>query len=176
MKVKNVQGFQVGDVLVSDTHSASVLAIQDDSLSLSRRVTRCQASNLTKTFQTAHPDAGVPHFLAQWTQYWKRQETPEDHDVQAILEYLPQVHQAALPPLSLEDWRCALRSANPKTMRGTDSWTVRELRLLPDAFAQVLLDLMMGFGRLCSWPEQLTKWLLILLRKQGSGTPSWDLL
>eukprot|EP00438_Fugacium_kawagutii_P008453 Skav217434 [mRNA] locus=scaffold1729:263093:266058:+ [translate_table: standard] len=61
-------------------------------------------------------------------------------------------------------------------MRGIDGWSTLELRALPRAWVQPLLDLFARVVALRQWPRQLAVWLLILLRKTDTVVPTWDLL
>ncbi len=64
-------------------------------------------------------------------------------------------------------------------MCGTDNWSIPELKLLPDVIVEILLGLEL-FNAIeqteMQWPTQLSKWLLVVLRKTDSATPDWTLL
>ena len=92
------------------------------------------------------------------------------------LNLLPDLPERTLPPLSLEDWKVALRSAKTSSMRGIDGWGVKELRLVPDELVAVLLKLYGYIEQGGKWPAQLTHWMLIVLRKTDVQPADWTML
>eukprot|EP00438_Fugacium_kawagutii_P028727 Skav229627 [mRNA] locus=scaffold649:9656:14851:+ [translate_table: standard] len=175
IKVRNLSDFRPGDHLTGGGTTVEILEICHDSVLLSQRLSRRQAIELSKTVHTADPDVWVPEFLKQWEQFWQREESPSGSDIDHIVSRLPS-HQVDLGPLSLEVWEATLRMSNTSTMRGTDAWTIKELRQVPSAFVRLLLDILQTCETRAVWPQQLTQWLLIFLRKNGAKVPSWDLL
>eukprot|EP00438_Fugacium_kawagutii_P030029 Skav210980 [mRNA] locus=scaffold712:336637:344883:- [translate_table: standard] len=176
IKVRNISDFRPGDKLSGDGLTVTIQDICQDSVLCSQRLTRRQAAGLSKTIHTADPEVWVPEFLKQWECFWQREESPSEPDIAHVVSRLPSHPQVDVGPLSLEVWDAALRDSNTGTMRGTDAWTIKELRQVPPAFVLKLLDILSFCESRATWPLQLTQWLLVLLRKTSAKVPSWDLL
>ena len=174
-KLANPGDFQVGMALTTGDLVVEVKALGLDTIQVSSRLTRRQASELSCAYTTAEPSDWVPHFLGNWEQFWKSEDPVDVPSVQ-LLNDLPQFPQVHLPPLSLCDWRDAVKSAKTRTMRGIDGWTATELRWLPDSVVTLLLLLFDQVRQSREWPKQLTTWLLILLRKSPVPSPDWSLI
>ena len=70
-----------------------------------------------------------------------------------------------------------MRTSKSTTMCGTDNRSIPELKLLPDVIVEILLELFNAIEQTkMQWPTQLSKWLLVVLRKTDSATPDWTLL
>lgn len=74
------------------------------------------------------------------------------------MQAIPNFPQMVFPPLQLQDWKRALRSARKRTMRGADGWSVQELLWLSDEFTSLLLRIFQRAEQLACWPEQLSTW------------------
>ena len=61
-------------------------------------------------------------------------------------------------------------------MRGADGWSIQELSWLSDEFTSLLLLIFQEAERLRIWPEQLTTWVLVLLRKGDDPCPGWSMI
>ena len=178
IKVANPQDFPVDSRLCYGDNVVQVVSVAQDSIQLSARLTRREASELQRTFTTADPQIWAPAFLHNWEQFW-RTDTLVDVDdapVAQVLQSLPQFPPDRLPPLCWDDWVSAVRSAKKRTMRGVDGWSAKELCLLPRDVVELLLCLFDQVSRWKSWPVQLTTWLLVLLRKTDNPSPDWSLL
>ena len=92
---------------------------------------------------------------------------------QAYVGLVPQVPAASLVPLDFSLWTQALRSSKPTSMRGVDGWSFAELRLIPQGFVEVLLQLFHWCEQTCTWPRVFQTWLVVLLRKIPTGIVSW---
>ena len=176
--VANHFAFSVGDTLHGEDFQVRVLDKQGDSLHVDRMLSRRQAAHLTKNFVTSDPEVWAPHFLSNWSKYWNRDE--EDEIVREhipYLETLPSYHEVDFGPLTIAHWRQALKTSKVTTMRGTDHWAIPDLKILPDCLVEILLTIYntVETGRL-AWPKQLSKWLLVVLRKTETDTPDWTLL
>ena len=112
-----------------------------------------------------------------WSQFWQRHADPTQVDwsrVTAFAEaYLPR-GQLSLPPISLEQWRGALRRFKPQAARGPDGFARLDLLNMSDAHASQLLDFLTDIeSGVRSWPEQWLVSLICCLKKpndkQGSN-------
>ena len=102
---------------------------------------------------------------------WPR---PQDVGTEHVpsLESLPEVPEVDVGPLTLEHWHQALRTSKSSTMCGTDGWCIPELKMLPNSLVSILLDIYNTIETTAApWPAQLSKWLLVVLRKTESETP-----
>ena len=61
-------------------------------------------------------------------------------------------------------------------MRGADGWSVQELLWLSDEFTSLLLRIFQRAEQLACCPEQLSTWVLVLLRKTDDACPGWSLI
>ena len=174
--IRNPQDFTVGDVLHTGNLQVTVQAILDGKLQVNHLLSRRQAAALHKSFVTADPNVWCPNFLDRWDTFWKRDDEETPLDFGPYLNLLPDLPERTLPPLSLEDWKVALRSAKTSSMRGIDGWGVKELRLVPDELVAVLLKLYGYIEQGGKWPAQLTHWMLIVLRKTDVQPADWTML
>ena len=101
---------------------------------------------------------------------------PEQDAIDQVLHAMPHHPPLAFPPLRLADWKQALKSARKRTMRGADSWSIQELSWLSDEFTSLLLLISQEAERLQAWPEQLTMWVLVLLREGDDPCPGWSMI
>ena len=178
IKLSNPFDFPIGSEVCVGRRNVKVVAVAQDSIQLTDRLTRREASNLHRTFTTADPQVWAPHFLAKWEHFWRSDSLvdPEESTVQQVLQSLPTFPQDSLAPLCWDDWVVAVHSAKKKTMRGIDGWSAKELCMLPRDVVELLLKLFDQIATWGHWPVQLTTWLLVLLRKSDCQTPDWSLL
>ncbi len=174
--IRNPQDFTVGDTLYTGDLQVNVQSITDSKLQVDHLLSRRQAVALRKNFVTADPNVWCPNFLSEWDTFWKRDDQETSLDFGPYLNLLPNFPERSLPPLSLEDWKFALKSAKSSSMRGVDGWGVKELRLVPDELVKVLLNLYGYIEQGGEWPSQLTHWMLIVLRKTDLQPADWTML
>jgi hypothetical protein len=175
IQVLNPQDFPLGCVLYGDSAEVKIIDKQADSLQFDRLLSRKEASSLFRSFVSAEPEVWTDHFLSQWSTYWNR-PTVEDDAIQEVMQAMPNFPQMVFPPLQLQDWKRALRSARKRTMRGADGWSVQELLWLSDEFTSLLLRIFQRAEQLACCPEQLSTWVLVLLRKTDDACPGWSLI
>lgn len=92
------------------------------------------------------------------------------------MHLLPEIEPNHLVPLTWTDWVRALKSAKSTSMRGTDCWSIPELKRLPRSVVEVLLGIFHHIEQGSRWPGQLTHWKLIVLRKSNVSDIDWTLL
>ena len=138
IKVSNPSDFPVGCLLQGDRFQVQVLHTEADYVQVDRLLTRREASQLYRSFVSAEPEVWTEHFLSQWNSFWNR-PVVEQEAIDQVLQSMPHYPPLEFPPLSLEDWRRALKSARKRTMRGADGWSVQELSWLSDEFTLLLL-------------------------------------
>ena len=153
-----------------------VQSVSDSKLQVNHLLSGRQAAALRKSFVTADPNVWCPNFLSQWDTFWKRDDEETSLDFGPYLNSLPNFPERSLPPLSLEDWKFALRSAKSSSMRGVDGWGVKELRLVPHELVWALLNLYGYIEQGGEWPSRLTHWMLIVLRKTDLQPADWTML
>ena len=176
IQVNNCNDFEKDDILYNGQLQVRVMDKKDNYLQVNRLLSRREAAGLTKTFTTANPEIWCPHFLDKWAEYWKRDDGDTDVPSDEFLHLLPQQVPQSLGPLCWEQWSRALKSAKSSSMRGTDSWSVTELKRLPQSVVEVLLSIFNAVEDGNQWPEQLTHWKLIVLRKSGTVDVDWTIL
>lgn len=165
-----------GATLSWTTGVCTVVARQGNTLQLSTRLSRREASELVYRKASLQPEEWAPHFLTKWNQFWQRGQAVPVETPAEVLSVLPVTQPMASGPLTLEDWKRAIGAAKTHTMRGVDGWSTTELRHLPDQWVLPLLELFARILQLGSWPRQLSVWLLILLRKSDKTVADWSLL
>ena len=175
IKISNPQDFPLGCQLQGLDHPCKVLGHTEDAIQVDRLLTRREASTLHYEFVTADPSVWTDHFLQQWGQFWNR-DTVDQESIEQVTARLPDIPAMQLPPLSLHDWKQSLASAKRRTMRGADGWSVQELLWLPDVITEVLLRILQRVEDTGKWPQQLTTWVLVLLRKTADPCPTWSLV
>ncbi len=173
IKVLNPQDFPIGCTLLGDRLSVEVLTQSEDFIQVNRLLTRREASSLFRSFVSAEPEVWSSHFLEQWNTFWNRPQVSTE-SIGEVIQALPQIPPILHQPLCLSDWHRALKSARKRTMRGADGWSVQELSWLSDGFTELLLRLFRAVETLNQWPEQLSTWVLILLRKNDDVCPTWS--
>ena len=174
--VRNTQDFAAGDVLFTDDLRVVVQTVLEGKLQVDHLLSRRQAASLHKDFVTANPDVWCPNFLEKWDSFWKRDDEDTPRDFEPYLNLLPHFPEKALPSLTIDDWKVALRSAKASSMRGIDGWGIKELRLVPDCLIKLLLKLYSFIEQGGKWPAQLTHWMLIVLRKSDVQPADWTTL
>ena len=87
---------------------------------------------------------------------------------------MSQVDPAPLKTMDYDLWHRVMRSAKSNSMRGVDGWSFAELRLVPRAFVEVLLQLFAWLEQVEAWPQGFKVWLAILLRKVPDGILPWS--
>ena len=175
VKVLNPMDYPVGATLTGDGFETKVVSQEAEFLQFDRLLSRREASSLFLAFVSTKPEEWTDHFLCHWSKYWNRPSVDDDA-VNEVLGKLPSFPRLSLPPLCLADWKQALRSAKKKTMRGADGWSVQELLWLSDSFSELLLEILRRAEDTCLWPEQLSTWVLVLLRKTDDSCPTWSLI
>ena len=173
IKVLNPQDFPIGCTLLGDRLSVEVLTQSEDFIQVNRLLSRREASSLFRSFVSAEPEVWSSHFLGQWNTFWNRPQVSTE-SIGEVIQALPQTPPILHQPLCLSDWHRALKSARKRTMRGADGWSVQELSWLSDGFTELLLRLFRAVEALKQWPEQLSTWVLILLRKNDDVCPTWS--
>ena len=178
IKISNPSDFPIGSEVNVGQRSVKVVAVAQDSIQLTDRLTRREASNLHRVFTTADPHVWAPQFLKKWEHFWCSESLvdPQEDKVHQVLRHLPSFPQESLPPLCWDDWVQAVHSAKKHIMRGVDGWSAKELCLLPRDVVELLFKLFDQINEWGAWPVQLTTWLLVLLRKTDSPSPDWSLL
>ena len=173
LKLLNAEDFRPGDELVGDC-CLQVVAVQAPYISVSQAISRRTAASLSKSWIEADPSVWSQHVFDQWNVFWQRDaETAMPPGSQAYVDMVPQVPAAPLVPLDFPLWTRVLKSSKPTSMRGVDGWSFAELRLIPQGFVEVLLQLFHWCERTCSWPRVFQTWLVVLLRKVPTGIVSW---
>ena len=173
LKLLNAEDFRPGDELVGDC-CLQVVAVQAPYISVSQAISRRTAASLSKSWIEADPSVWSQHVFDQWNVFWQRDaETAMPPGSQAYVDMVPQVPSAPLVPLDFPLWTRVLKSSKPTSMRGVDGWSFAELRLVPQGFVEVLLQLFHWCERTCSWPRVFQTWLVVLLRKVPTGIVSW---
>ena len=175
IQVRNPDDYPVGCTLCGNDVSVTVISKQAEHLQVDRLLTRKEAASLFRTFVSAEPEIWCGHFLDQWNSFWNRPQVEED-SIHEVIQAMPSFPPVQTKPLSLEDWRSALKSAKKRTMRGADGWSVQELAWLSDPFTLLLLCIFRAAEVLRKWPEQLSTWVLVLLRKTNDACPGWSLI
>ena len=165
----NADQCKPGDQLDGDV-KIKVVAVQAPYISVSAAISRKTAASLYKAWVEADPAVWAPHFLDQWNTYWQRDATDElPPGSQEFLDLVAQVDSAPLKPLDYDLWQRVVRAAKPNSMRGVDGWSFAELKMVPRAFVEVLLQLYSWFEQVEAWPRVFKVWLVILLRKVPEG-------
>eukprot|EP00435_Cladocopium_sp_Y103_P013827 s4592_g3.t1 len=175
LKVHNVQDFPVQCELLGLDTPCRVLGHSADAIQVDHLLTRREAASLYREFVTADPAVWTDHFLQQWGQFWNR-DTVDQDSVDEDISTLPDIPKMSLPPLCLDDWKRSLQSAKRRTMRGADGWSVQELHWLPDAFSELLIRILRQVEQSGIWPQQLSTWVLVLLRKTNDPFPTWSMV
>ena len=150
-----------------------VVGRADNAIQVDRMLSRREAATLYREFVSADPAVWSDHFLEQWGQFWNRGTVDQD-SINQVVAALPRIPMMDFPPLTLEDWKQSLRSAKRRTMRGADGWSVQELLWLPDHITMCLLRIFHHVETCGKWPDQLSTWVLVLLRKTDDPCPAWS--
>ena len=168
------QDFGAGD-LFDDQQGLKVVVAQAPYIALSRAVSRRQAASLSKTWVEANPSVWSQHVFDQWNVFWQRDvDSSLPPGSEEFLNLIPQVQAAPLVPLDFSLWSRVLKTSKPHSMRGVDGWSFAELKLIPQGFVDVLLQLFHWCEQTCMWPKVFQTWLVVLLRKVPTGIVSWS--
>ena len=174
LKLKNADQFKPGDQLDGD-QKVSVVSVQAPYISISAAISRRTAASLYKSWVEADPSVWAPHFLEQWNVYWQRDDSDDlPAGSQEFLDMVSQVEPSPPKCLDYDIWHRVLRSSKSTSMRGVDGWSFAELKLIPRAFVEVLLQLFAWFEQVEAWPRVFQIWLVVLLRKVPEGILPWS--
>eukprot|EP00438_Fugacium_kawagutii_P004973 Skav222404 [mRNA] locus=scaffold4422:467384:476455:+ [translate_table: standard] len=172
----DVDAIPLGAELTWSGGSCRVLDKVGNSLQVSTRLTRREASQLVYRKVSLDPNEWAPFFLTKWEQYWKRDQDDEVQVPQPLIDALPSVPPMDPFVLDFSDWCQAVQAAKTHTMRGVDGWSAAELTALPRGWVLPLLRLFGAIAGQGHWPRQLSVWLLILLRKTDASVADWSAL
>eukprot|EP00438_Fugacium_kawagutii_P000813 Skav235098 [mRNA] locus=scaffold711:123242:131735:- [translate_table: standard] len=172
----NVDAIPIGAELEWSSGRCRVMDKVGNSLQVSARLTRREASQLVYRKVSLDPNEWAPFFLTQWDQFWQRDQDDDDQVPQPLLDALPTVPPMDSFALDFSDWRQAVNAAKTHTMRGVDGWSAAELKALPEGWVLPLLRLFDAIAAQGHWPRQLSIWLLILLRKTDASVADWSTL
>jgi len=179
LRVDNPGVFHVGRPLQSDDDAWNILAIQGDVLFLHKPIAYRDAC---KTFQkhVVHDCGQISSVLHDgWKQYWDRDPKQDDESnwasLMQVVEASPSWDPLQLDPLNIHDWRYAMSNTKNKSMRGSDSWTAKELKQIPDGLIIVLLAIYNYIERYANWPADLLQAFVVCLAK-AEGELTWDLV
>ena len=110
-------------------------------------------------------------FIKLWKPRWQRHANLPagtwariTHFAQAFLPSVP----LALAPITMPQWKRALRRFKPRAARGPCGWSKQDLLSLPDVLTAQLLELLHAVedGK-ADWPSQLLEGLVCSLSKQN---------
>ncbi|OLP98940.1 Retrovirus-related Pol polyprotein from type-1 retrotransposable element R2 [Symbiodinium microadriaticum] len=97
--------------------------------------------------------------LALWRSKWQKHESVPPDRWTRILRFA-EVYLPPIPmrytPITLDDWKGALRRHNQGTSVGPDGWSIQDLTHLPDQLHLDLLRLFQAVESGGSWPCQMT--------------------
>ena len=96
---------------------------------------------------TSDPDKISTKLSEYWNQFWRRdsaedmQSTQTWDNFQRYLDQCPKQNPMQLDLCDIKLWKQAIATTKITSAKGTDGWTVKELRELPDVCIQVLANI-----------------------------------
>lgn len=179
LRVDNPHNFHVGRPLQSEEDAWNIIAIQGDVLFLHKPIAYRDAC---KTFQkhVVHDCEKISSTLHDgWKQYWDRDPKQDDESywtsMLQVVDASPSWDPLQLEPLNMHDWRYAMSNTKNKSMRGSDSWTAKELKQIPECMIVVLIAIYNYIERNANWPVELLQAFVVCLAK-AEGELTWDLV
>ena len=111
-------------------------------------------------------------FVALWRPRWRQHtDMPTaqwDRLVAFAQAYMPRL-QLSFPPITIQQWRQALRRFKPRAARGPDGWPKADLMNMPDSWLQSLLSLLSAIEQEQEqWPQQLLQGFVCSLLKPAA--------
>ena len=107
-------------------------------------------------------------FGQQWGARWMRHSDANmDHWQQIFAGLDGQVHfpPMAMRPITLQEWRSAVRKKNPRSVPGPDGLSREDLLRVPDTLTLQLIDLCHAAEREGRWPLQMLEGIVSALEK-----------
>ena len=167
-------GLLPGDIIESSRDTWQIKRVVQRRIFLHKGVNLRDLASLRKVTYLVDRDDIAKEFFQGWNSFWQRDAIDEPlwADAARVLNSLPDWPALAYTPISVDDWQLALRSTKSKTMRGADSFTTRELQLVPIPLVKMLLEFYNQVECTGLWPSLLREWFVILLRKED-GPITW---
>ena len=107
-------------------------------------------------------------FGQQWGSRWMRHAVPDlAHWERVLCDLSDQVRfpPLVLPPVTLDEWRNAVRQKSPRSVPGPDGLCRADLLHMPDSLTAQILDLCQAAEHTGSWPLQLLEGIVSSLEK-----------
>ena len=116
------------------------------------------------------PNEAVEIRGRKWHELWGRDDAQyEDLTRMMNKERLACIDEDAEQQVCMQQVEAGIKKCSADTVPGTDGWTGREFRMLPEAALQELANLMTDINRWVSWPAQVLDNIIVLLRKAVGG-------
>ena len=176
LQVENSHEFRAGAPLTTDDESWKIDGILPNALVLDRPIAYKNAVKVSQQFVVHSPEEMSEVMYKGWSEYWCRDPAIDGmerwEDFEQLLSHVPSWHPLHFQPLDLTDWRYAIANTKAHTMRGSCSWSAKELSTLPDALVLILLHILSFIEQLGVWPDVCMKAFVVCLAKT-TGDITW---
>ena len=152
------ESLDVGLPVVFQKQTAVISSIENDHVVFDRLLVLRDANDLclrqTQVICAQHDMQ--PCARDEWRKMWRRDADDDEianwPDVPSKLACLQDCPSMECAPLTVTEWKLHAKSVKRRSARGSCAYTAKELLMLPD---------------------ELTEWLLVVLREIGTGDMQW---
>ena len=176
LQVENSHDFRVGAPLSNDEESWKIEGILPNALVLDKPIAYKNAVKVSQQLVVHSPDEMSDVMYKGWSEYWCRDPEIDEpqrwEEFEQLLSHVPSWHPLHFQPLDLTDWRYAITNTKARSMRGSCSWSAKELLVLPEALVLVLLHILNFIEISGEWPDVCMKAFVVCLAKT-TGEVTW---
>ena len=176
LQVENSHEFRVGAPLTTDDESWRIEGILPNALVLDKPIAYKHAVKISQQVVVHSPEEMSEVMYKGWSEYWCRDPAIDEpqrwEEFEQLLSHVPSWHPLHFQPLDLTDWRYAIANTKARSMRGSCSWSAKELQALPDALVLILLHILNGIETSGDWPEVCMRAFVVCLAKT-CGDITW---
>ena len=109
-------------------------------------------------------------FQKEWSTRWDKHIGVDDSFWQPLVDFastvFPEVPKMPYEPITIDQWKSALRSRKTRSAVGTDGVSKEDLLNMPDTLTQALLQILLEVEQGKPWPAQMMQGWIVALAKQ----------
>ena len=158
--------------LLHDNGSCKIIEIKQNQIKVDNLTNLLVGTRVRQETYEASLQKLFQKFGEEWTKRWDKHFHVDNNRWDPLVDFftrvVPKVPDMSLPPITLSDWKYAVRKKRAKSAIGPDGWSKWDLLNLPDDLTERLLALIASIedpSQKIAWPKSIVTGLVHSLEK-----------